>query len=82
MPLETRYAPGDWNIICDRTGYKIKASQSRKEWTGNVVRTGSWERRHPIDFIRSIPDHQAVPDPNPEPVDRFLGDNEVKAEDL
>ena len=73
---------GDYNQICDRTGFKIKASWSQREWTGQTVRTQSWEERHPQDLIRSVQDHQDVDDPNPEAADTFLGDNEVKAGDL
>ena len=76
------WKPGDFNRICDRTGQKIKASWSRKEWTGNVVRSQSWEPRHPQDLIRSIPDRQDVPDPRPEQTDTFLAVGDVRASDL
>jgi hypothetical protein len=76
------YLPGAHNVICDRTGFKIKSTQARKEWTGRVVRVESWEPRHPQDFLRSFQDDQSVPDPRPRPADRFLADNEVTADDL
>jgi len=76
------YAPGDHNVICDRTGKKVKASQTRKQWNNLIVREESWEPRHPQDLIRSKPDHQQVPDPRSEQEDVFLATNEVKAEDL
>ncbi len=76
------YLPGGYNQQCDRTGFKVKNSWTRKEWTGQTVRTQSWEERHPQDLIRSVEDHQDVDDPNPEMADNFLGDNEVKASDL
>ena len=82
MPYNTVYKPGDYNVICDRTGYKIKASDALKEWNGLMVRKGSWEQRHPQDFLRSFADHQAVPDARTEAADNFLGDNEVTVEDL
>ena len=82
MPYNTVYRPGDYNVICQRTGYKIKASDSRKEWNGLVVRSGSWEPRHPIDFLRSFADHQAVTDARPEAEDNFLTTNEVSVDDL
>lgn len=79
----TWYLPGGYNFICQRTGYKTKSNDLRKEWNGLVVRSGSWEPRHPQDMLRSFPDHQAVDEPNPEPPeDTFLGDNEVLASDL
>ncbi len=74
--------PGDYNQICRRTGFKIKASWGRKEWTGQTVRSQSWESRHPQDLIRSIPDRQDVEDPNPEATDVFLAVGDVVAGDL
>lgn len=76
------YLSGSYNQICDRTGKKVKSTQTRREWTGNTIRTQSWEERHPQDLIRSVEDHQDVDDPNPEAANNFLGDNEVKASDL
>lgn len=76
------YLPGSYNQICDRTGFKVKDTWSRKEWTGNTVRNVSWEKRHPQDLIRSVQDRQHVDDPNPEAADKFLATNEVKASDL
>ena len=73
---------GSYNQICDRTGFKVKDTWSRKEWTGNTIRTQSWEERHPQDLIRSVQDRQHVDDPNPEAEDKFLTDNEVVASDL
>lgn len=83
MPLNTRYVPGDYNVQCDRTGRKYKASECRHEWTGNLVRKQSWEPRQPQDLLRSIKDDQSVPDPNPWPEeDTFLATNEVTVDDL
>ena len=73
---------GAWNNICDRTGFKVKSTRSRREWTGNTVRNQSWEERHPQDLIRSIPDRQDVEDPNPEQTDTFLAVGDVSASDL
>jgi len=76
------YDPGDYNIICDRTGHKIKRSQARKEWNGLLVRKESWEPRHPQDKTKGRPDRQSVPDPRPPQTQRFLGATEVTASDL
>ena len=76
------YKPGAWNNICDRTGFKVKSSQMKKEWTGSSVRSQSWEPRHPQDLIRSIPDRQDVADPNPEQADTFLAVGDVTVDDL
>lgn len=68
---KTYYKPGAWNVICDRTGQKIKSTEGRKEWNGLIVRGQSWEERHPQDLLRGVPDHQAVPDPRNEAADSF-----------
>lgn len=73
---------GDWNVRCDRTGFKRKRSQCKKQWDNLIVQKSSWEPRHPQDFIRSKPDRQQVPDPRSDSEDTFLATNEVKAEDL
>ena len=80
--MAREYIPGDYNVICDRTGYKVKASKTRKEWNGLRVRRESWEPRHPQDKIRGVPDHQAVPDPRPWQTDRFLDTGDVSEDDL
>lgn len=80
--MSTYFKPGAYSVLCDRTGFKVKNTQAQKEWTGSTVRLQSWERRHPQDLIRSVEDHQDVPDPNPEPEDSFLGTNDVSVDDL
>lgn len=52
---------GDWNSICDICGFKYKASEMKKRWDGLMVCEFDWEMRHPQDFIRAVPDDQAVP---------------------
>ena len=70
--LGTHYVPGDYNVICDRCGAKVKASQTAKEWNGLRVCRRHWEPRHPQDFVRGRADRQAVPDARPEGTDMFL----------
>ena len=76
------YLSGGYNQIDDRTGFKVKSTWTRREWTGSTIHTKSWEVRHPQDLIRSVQDRQHVDDPNPEADDKFLTDNEVSAGDL
>ncbi len=72
------YLPGGYNQICDRTGFKVKNTETRKEWTGSTIRKQSWEIRHPQDLIRSFQDDQSVPDPRPMTEPYFLATNEVE----
>ena len=77
------YKPGDYNVICDRTGAKRKASECQMEWNGLFVSKHSWEARHPQDFVKGRPDHQAVPTARPRPTEpTYLGTTEVSADDL
>lgn len=76
------YRPGDPWVICDRSGFKVRMSDTRKEWTGLRVRKEDWEPRHPQDYVRAVKDDQRVPDARPEPADTFLEANEVTADDL
>jgi len=69
----------DWNALCDVCGFKRKSSQTIRRWDGlqvcsPVVKQGCWEPRHPQDFIRPIPDQQALPWTRPDPQDNFLND--------
>lgn len=73
---------GTNNVICDRTGFKIKATQSSREWNNSVVRDQSFEERQPMDFLRGLPDHQAPKVSRPGTSDRFLTPGEVKPSDL
>lgn len=73
---------GEWNMICDRSGRRMKSSEARREWTGLIVHRDYWEARHPQDFLRAKPDYQQVPDARPRQADRFLSVNEVTADSL
>jgi hypothetical protein len=72
MTERTYYKPGDYYRICDRTGFKVRNSKSKKEWNNQIVRTKSWEPRHPQDFVRGIADYQGVPEPRHRGKDVFV----------
>lgn len=57
---------GDYNVICDRTGFKVKRSECRRTWDGFLVRKEDWEPRHPMDFLKPRPERQRVRDARPE----------------
>jgi len=59
------YVHGAHNVICDRSGFKVKSTDVRKEWNRSVVRKEDFEHRHPQDFVRGVRDDQSVPDPRP-----------------
>lgn len=66
------YKSGDWNIICDVCGKKMKASHSKKRWDGLIVCKDDYEERHSLDFIRVKPDKQSVPFSRPRSTDTFV----------
>ena len=66
---------GDWNLISDLTGFKIKASEAAERWDGMIGEKDKVEERHPMDFFRSVPEDQRVPFSRPEQTDRFLSRN-------
>lgn len=67
-----RFIKGDYNAICDVCAQKYKASQMRKRWDGLMVCPHDYENRHPQDFLRAVPDRQAVPWSRPQTPDVFV----------
>lgn len=55
------YKPGDWNAICDRCGFKFKASELIEDWQGFRVCVHDFETRHPQDFVKAVRDKIYVP---------------------
>ena len=74
-PNRTYFTPGDWNMIDDRFGIKIKASDTTRQWDG--FRTKAAERRHEQDFIRSVNERIRSPWNRPEATDTFVNDAPV-----
>jgi len=67
------FKSGDWNVICDRCGFKKKASEVRKTWDGFYVCDEDWETRHIADFIKAPKPIQPLPWTRPEGVDVYVG---------
>ena len=77
-----QYRKGGFWRIDDRTGFRVRAWDTKKEWTGALVSESQWEPRHPQDYVRGKPDYRGKANPSPEPIDDFLTVNEVTADDL
>lgn len=52
---------GDWNIIGDISGRKIKASQAKKRWDNAIDLPEYIEPRHPQYYVKGVRDDQSVP---------------------
>lgn len=76
MADDRHYVPGDFYRICDRTGFKVRAKHTKKEWTNMIVREQSFEMRHPQDFVQGVRDDQTVPEPRPRSQDLFINQDE------
>jgi len=48
------FEPGTANTICDRTGFKVKLSQTVKTWDGFRVIGAANIRRNPQDYAPNI----------------------------
>lgn len=77
MTFKNSFRSGDHFVQCDRSGFKVRVSTTKKEWHGRIVREVDFETRHPQDFVKGRRDRQNPPFAIPEPTDDFLTANEV-----
>lgn len=52
--------------ICEASGFKVPLSNLVKQWDGAMVDRRFVDRRNPQDFVRGVPDVQALPFSRPE----------------
>lgn len=71
MSYSPRWVSGDWSAVCDRCGFRFKASRLRTEWTGLKVCGDCFEVRHPQDFLRVHPEKIVPAWTRPESADSF-----------
>ena len=64
-----KYAAGKYAYgISDRSGFRYRLKDMRKEWTGFLVGKDEWEPKHPQLEPRHQPtDAEALRDPRPDP---------------
>lgn len=71
-PRKNKAKLGDWNLISDRSGQKIKASESMKTWQGWIVHKNEWEPRQPQRDVRGRDENIAVPESRPRGPTKFF----------
>lgn len=76
------YAQGQYNMICDRTGQKMKSSEARREWNGFIVHHSVFLERHPQDYVKPVPQEPAPKNLRPRAERTYLATNEVTVESL
>ena len=74
--------PGDWTVVCDVSGFRVLASETRKQWDNSIAWERVWTARQPQDYLRGIPDNMTVPFSRPKTDPNFIETNAVSAEDL
>jgi len=64
----SKFATGKYAFgISDRSGFRYRLKDMRKEWNGLLVGRDEWEEKHPqLQPLRAVPDPQALRDPRPE----------------
>lgn len=76
MARDWYYRPGDYYQLDDLSGFKIRASRSRKipggQTGGLIVDPKRWEPQHPQDFVRGVVDDQTVPEPRSRQTNRYM----------
>jgi hypothetical protein len=72
MPADKYYVPGSFWRISDRTGFKVRSYNTRKEWNNLIVERRVWEARQPQDFVKGVKDDQTVPEARPRQPDTFI----------
>lgn len=81
--MQGEQRPGDFRVICDRSGFKCWASETVVEWNGlRVLKRFADVTRHPQDFVRGVKDNPSVSNPRPEGADVFLSPGDVTPESL
>lgn len=60
------FKPGDWNVVCDVTGFVRKRSECKLTWDNLLVTSDQWDEKHPQLTIRGRKDKQSVPIARPE----------------
>lgn len=70
---KNRFISGDYNVISDRSGQKLKRSECRFTWDGFLVGNDEWEEKQPQIDLRGRDEQIAVKDARPrQPVKFFV----------
>ena len=82
-----KFASGkDSYAISDRSGFRYRYKDMRKEWNGLLVGKDEWEPKHPqLGPFRKVVDAEALKDARPdivEPFDVYVGSPTVEAPNL
>jgi hypothetical protein len=69
------YKKGSWWVHCQQCAFKRRSEDIRKRWDGLLVCGDTcWEPRHPLDFIKAVPEKSGVPFTSKEEVEMEIPD--------
>lgn len=71
---DTYYSSGEWNVICDVCGRKMKSSDAYHRWDGAIVCRKDYETRHKLDLLKEPNTLLTVPNPSPIADTNLYGD--------
>lgn len=71
-PRKNKLILGDYNVISDRSGQKLKRSECRFTWDNLLVGRDEWEAKQPQLDIRGRDEQISVPDSRPRQPDTFF----------
>ena len=69
---DTWWSSGQYNVICDVCGFKLKNTDLQRRWDGLMVCEQDYEIQHPQERIRPIPDQQKPQVTRPGGTDVFI----------
>jgi hypothetical protein len=67
-----KYRPGDYYLICEATGFKIRRSDAVMQWDGAWVHKDYCDVKHPLEDPREASKAYPVFPTRPEPTDSFI----------
>ena len=65
------YIPGDPYFVCPRCGFRVRKSETKREWTGIIVCEACYDPKHPQLDVRPIREKIAVKNARPRPTDVY-----------
>jgi hypothetical protein len=68
-----QYRLGSFYRSDDRSGFVVRAENTKQEWQNLIVDKKLWEPRQPQDFVKGVPDDQSVPDARSKLPEPFQG---------
>ena len=71
-PRKNRFIMGDYNVISDYSGQKLKRSQCRYTWDNYLVGNEEWEPKQPQLNLRGRDEQIGAPDSRPRQPDVFF----------